>query len=210
VIDSCGVRFPVRPILFLLLLPACRDKSSGSASVPPASASAQAAASVKPVRTSWPIPSGPRFPILAGQGVGPIRFGATVATIERQMEAPCDLKTPEVCRYFARALEFELKDGVVARIRIHRMDRPAGQDAKGQPRTYGVFNGAIPPDVRFGMLPWALREALGTPARIEQVAGGGAIDTRERYFYPGMILELDRIENGQIVLGGIEVFKPGS
>src|SRR5262245_18834978 len=39
--------------------------------------------------SSWPMPSGLRLAILAGKGVGPIRFGATVATIERLMDLPC-------------------------------------------------------------------------------------------------------------------------
>jgi len=148
--------------------------------------------------------------ILAGQGVGPIRFGAAVATIERLMEAPCDLKTEKVCRYFGRAIEFELEQGAVVRMRIHRMDRPAGADASGTPRAYGVFNGAIPPDLRFGMLPWAIKEKLGGPARVEEVAGGGPSNTRERHHYAGMILDYDLMDNGQLVLGGVELFKPGA
>src|SRR3954468_24171393 len=49
------------------------------------------------------LPEGPQLAIQAGQGVGPIRIGATVATIERLMEAPCEVKTESVCRYIRRA-----------------------------------------------------------------------------------------------------------
>ena len=58
--------------------------------------------------------------IVAGQGVGAIRLGANLATVERLMEAPCDEKTPTLCRYVARAVEFRFGDsGKLERIVAH-------------------------------------------------------------------------------------------
>jgi hypothetical protein len=143
--------------------------------------------------------------ILPGQGVGPIRFGATIATIERLMEAPCEVKTDRLCRYLERAVEFELEDGKTRRIRVHRRGRFADRDPSDE---YGVFNGAIPPDLRFGMLPWAIQEHLGKPQRVEPVTAPNDWSTLERHFYPGMILEYDRLPNGNAVLGGV-ILEPG-
>ena len=74
--------------------------------------------------------------MLAGQGVGPIRIGATVATIQRHMALPCEVKDDKVCRYIARGVEFELKNGVTERVRVHRAGRAAGKDASGATREY--------------------------------------------------------------------------
>jgi len=205
-------------LILALSLPAC---SKGSQSATTASSSATATATVpaatptwvRPARSSWPVPIGPRFAVVSGVGVGPIRFGATVQTIERLMEAPCDFKTPEVCRYYKQAIDFELENGVVKRFHIHRFDRPAGNDASGKPRVYGTFNGGIPPDLQFGMLPWAIQEHLGKPARIEKAAGergaSGTYDNVEIHHYDGLILEYDRLGNNQPILGGMIVEKSG-
>lgn len=153
------------------------------------------------------FPKGPRFAILAGQGIGPVRFGATVATIERLMEHPCDVKTGSVCRYIDQAVEFFLKDGVVDEIYLHGLNRPAGNDAQGKPATYGVFNGAIPPDLMFGMLPFAIQEYLGKPARVEKLDESGPFRTSERHHYDGLVIEYDRHENGKLIVGGIKLEK---
>ena len=103
---------------------------------PPAASAERAtrALSREPARY---CPKAPSLAIQAGQGVGPIRIGATVATIERLMEAPCEVKTESVCRYIRRAVEFDLdKNGFTERIVVHRHDRPAGPDA--QRRTASV------------------------------------------------------------------------
>jgi hypothetical protein len=192
--------------LALPLLVACPASKSES----PAASDGAASASVRrapPARSSWPIPGGPRLAILAGQGIGPIRFGATVPTIERHMQAPCDVKTETVCRYFARAVEFELAGGVLNAIKIHRMDRPAGNDGSGKARRYGVFNGAIPPDLSFGMLPEAIQKVLGPPKRIEKVEQGGENRTRELHHYDGMILEFDNLQDDLLALGAVRLMK---
>jgi hypothetical protein len=156
--------------------------------------------------------------ILPGQGVGPIRFGATVETIERLMEAPCDVKTETVCRFVDRALEFTLANGALVEVLIHRRDRPAaplpGQSPQ-LPSTFGAYNGALPPDpdtgaklpVDFGMHRQAVEEALGKPQRIERVEANPN-GTVERLSYPGLVLELDEYPAArEPVVGGFRVIK---
>jgi len=197
--------------LSFVSLTACKSTpASTSGATPSASATAAASGSTAPkadVNRTLQLPVGPRLAILAGTGVGPIRFGATVATIERLMEAPCEIKTPDKCRYITRAIEFELKDGVVERMVIHRKDRPAGPDAQGKPQTYGFFNGGIPPYLGFGMVPAALQKELGPPISSEKIATPNDNDTVERDTYPGMVLEYDRYTNGNVILGGVILTK---
>lgn len=176
-------------------------------------ASAMAAlpsASAKPVYQLPPVPappSGPVLAMLAGEGIGSIRFGATVATIERHMQAPCDVKTESLCRYLARAVEFELRDGVLERIRVHRRGRAAGKDANGARLEYGFFNGAIPPDLRFGMLPKAIQEYLGQPLRAEKAETPNENNTVEIHHYKGLVVEYDLLPNGNPIMGGVVIAK---
>jgi hypothetical protein len=153
------------------------------------------------------LPSGPMLAMLAGQGVGSIRLGATIATIERHMQAPCDVKTETLCRYVARAVEFELENGVTRRIRVHRRGRSAGKDPSGAPLEYGFFNGAIPPDLRFGMLPTAIQEYLGQPKRAEKVETPNDFNTVERHYYEGLMVEYDLLPNGNPIMGGVVIAK---
>jgi hypothetical protein len=151
------------------------------------------------------MPSGPILAILAGQGVGPIRFGATQATVERLMERPCEVRNEKVCRYIGAAVEFFFDAaGKVDKIHVHRPGRPA-QDATGKMRPYGMFHGAIPPDLKMLMLPWAIQQYLGKPLRVEPVLDGGPSFTEQRHYYKGMIVEYDRLDNGNLVLGGVIV-----
>lgn len=195
---------------YFLTIFGCKSKPVSSLATASASAVASAAASAPTpaarARTIQ-VPVGPRFAILAGTGIGPIRFGATVATIERLMEAPCEVKTPDKCRYIVQAVEFELKDGVTDRIVIHRHERPAGPDAQGQPQVYGFFNGGIPPSLGFGMIPAALVKVLGQPTSVEKVTTANDFNTVERDTYPGMVLEYDRYTNGNLILGGVILTK---
>ena len=196
-------------VIALSVLACSKGTSSGGTASASATATAVGAGSAppSPIRSSWPIPGGPRLAVLAGQGVGPIRFGATVATIERHMQAPCDLKTDQICRYYARALEFGLKDGLLTAIRINRMDRPAGNDATGKQRVYGAFHGGIPPDLRMGMLPWAIQEYLGKPKKVEKLPGNPPNNTVELHHYDGMVLEYDKLGTNEPILGGILLAK---
>jgi len=216
------------PLLLLLTFaPSCRCGSDAPRANPAPSAKPSAAAlppappspftapygslGPQPQRPprNWALPSGPVLAILAGQGVGPIRIGATVATIERHMALPCDVKTKDVCRYLARGVEFQLENGVTKTILVSRAGRPAGKDAAGKDAEYGFFNGAIPPDLQLGMVPSAIQEHLGQPKRVERDpnAGAGAADRVEIHHYDGLRIEYDRIENGNLVVGGIAVFK---
>jgi len=207
---SGAAAWTVSILALVSLLVSCKDKSKAEAA---AGASAAVAASGPPPgpvasapgtpRRQWQVPSGPRFGIFAGQGIGPIRIGATVATIERHMEAPCELKTEDACRYVARAVEFILKDGVTSEIRIHRKDRVTTP----KPMAFGIFNGRFPQGAQFFMLPAAVHEMIGAPKKIEAVKEGGEWNTAEIHHYDGMRLEFDRMDNGNLVLGGVIIRK---
>ena len=197
-------------------LVACKGKASSGDAAPlvsaAVSASAEAVAAGSAATTPAPppaptstvqLPEGPVLAIDAGRGVGPIRLGATVATIERLMAAPCEVKTEQVCRYIVRAVEFELKNGVTDRITVHRHERLAGPDAHGVPQIYGFFNGGIPPGVGLGMLPSAVLKILGPPQSVQEVNTPNDNGTIRRETYPGMVLEFDKYKNGNVMLGAV-------
>jgi hypothetical protein len=144
---------------------------------------------------------GPAFPILPGEGIGPIRFGATKQTIERLMGAPCDEATETSCRYLTRAVDFKLEGGATTEIRISRKGREAKRAADGSIIEYGFFNGAFLPDLYFGMHPAALQEALGAPQKVEKISPMGPDGFSERHFYDGVTLEYDLWSSGKLVLG---------
>ncbi len=205
-------------LAILCALMSCKSREKGpptpSASAglraAPAVSSALAAPSapltVAPM-TSPQLPEGPVLAIDAGKGVGPIRIGANVSTIERLMGVPCEVKTADLCRFITRAVEFDLKNGVTDRIVVHRHDRPAGPDASGRPQSYGFFNGGIPPGVGLGMIPSAVVDLLGKPTSRETVTEANAFNTVERDTYPGMVLEYDTYTNGKVILGGVLIAK---
>ncbi|HYQ16590.1 MAG TPA: hypothetical protein VEQ58_12555 [Polyangiaceae bacterium] len=151
--------------------------------------------------------SGPAMAILPGQGIGPLRFGATKATIERLMGAPCDDATETMCRYVGRAVEFKLENGVATEIRISRKGREAKRATDGSIIEYGFFSGALLPDLYFGMLPSALQEQLGQPQKVEKISPVGADGFAERHTYDGMTLEYDQWSNGNLVLGAVILTK---
>jgi len=158
-------------------------------------------------RKKWAMPSGPVLAIEAGKGVGAIRIGATVGTIERLMEKPCEVLTDEICRYVSRGVDFHLLGGITNWIHVQRAGRPAGTDVTGQAVEFGFFNGAIPPDVRLGMVPKAVQEYVGPPERIESVPQPNPASIVARDYYPGMVVEYDRYTNGKIILGGVRIMK---
>jgi hypothetical protein len=175
--------------------------ASAAVSAPGAANTMAAASAAEANRPMWPVPVGPPMAILAGQGVGPIRFGATVATIERLMGAPCEFQEPDACRYVARGVEFSLKGGVVSEIHVHRR----GRTANPTPRTFGIFNGTTPEGLAFFMLPRAVDEFLGKPLRAETVPGPNPWNMVDVAYYKGIRIEFDRIENGNVVVGGMVV-----
>jgi hypothetical protein len=150
---------------------------------------------------------GAPLPILPGQGIGPIRIGATKETIERLMGAPCDDATEALCRYVARAVDFKLEGGVTSEIRISRKGREAKRAPDGSVVEYGFFNGAFLPDYYFGMTPEAMLEVLEKPERVEQVSPMGPDGLTERHFHDGVVLEYDRWSNGKLVLGAATITK---
>ncbi|HEX2671776.1 MAG TPA: hypothetical protein VHM25_12930 [Polyangiaceae bacterium] len=215
---SCSARLR---LVLALAVAASGCKSPAKTEPAPAASALSSVAAASPSTSSAPappappstvqMPEGPLLAIQAGQGVGPIRIGATVATIERLMAAPCEVKTESVCRYIRRAVEFDLdKNGVTERIVVHRHERPAGPDAKGEPQVYGFFNGNIPPGAALGMVPKAVLDLIGPPLRSERVTSANDYDTIDRDIYPnGMVLEYDEYKkSGRVMLGGVIITKP--
>lgn len=150
---------------------------------------------------------GPAFPILPGQGIGPLRFGANQKTIERLMGGPCTDVSETLCRYVDKAIELKLEGGGVKEMRLSRKGREAKRTPDGSIVEYGFFNGAILPDLYFGMQPGALQEVLGAPQKIEKITPVGADGFAERHVYDGMALEYDAWSNGKLVLGAVVLTK---
>ena len=151
------------------------------------------------------MPQGPMMAIIVGKGIGPIRFGATFATVERLMEKECTERSETRCGYPDRGVVLEFADGVVSAIDIFRGGR-LRPDAKGPDDVFGVFNGAIPPDIMPGMVPDAVQEALGSPERVEALKEPSPTNTIERHYYDGAILDYDLNPlNNRLMLGRIRL-----
>jgi hypothetical protein len=188
-------------------LSACKSKSESKPVAPPVASASAPVRLPPPARRRWALPAGPALEVLAAQGVGPIRIGATVATIERHMQLPCEVSTPEVCRYITRGVEFLLENGVVKTVHVHRAGRPAGKDSAGKDAEYGFFKGAIRPDLQLGMIPSAIQEYLGPPKQVESREVLGEALNVQVHRYDGLRIEYDRLANGNLVMGGIIVVK---
>ena len=164
-----------------------------------------------PKRITFDAPrTGPAYPILPGQGIGPIRFGANRQTIERLMGAPCEDASDTLCRYVGRGVDFKLEGGVTQEIRISRKGREAKRTPDGSIIEYGFFNGAIMPDLYFGMQPGAIQEYLGAPQKIEKIEPMGVDAFSERHVYDGVTFEYDAWSNGKLVLGAAILTKSES
>jgi hypothetical protein len=128
--------------------------------------------------------------------------------VERLMESPCEVKGDNFCRYVTRGVDFHFVAGVLQWIYVQRRGRPAGKSADGtKDLEFGFFKGLIPPDLRLGMRPEAIREYLGKPERVEKAPEPNPQNTVWIHHYPGMTLEYDRWANGNLILGGIRIFK---
>lgn len=151
------------------------------------------------------VPVGPGLPIQPGKGVGPIRFGASMATIERLIGEPCEEREGSkggrvVCRYSAQAVEFVLADGALEQVHVHGR----GRLVRDQPRLeFGIFNGGFVEGARLGMLRRGVVEFLGEARRVEPVEPPDRHSTVERHHYAGCVLEYKRSRAGQLVLDGV-------
>jgi hypothetical protein len=196
-----------------------KPTAAASASAPKASAS-QGAAGRSPAEDErnlppkapppWHIPVGISLPIVPGKGFGPIQFGARLDTVERLMAVPCEEKKQEapnvlVCRYSAQAVEFYLTDGVVTRMRAHRIGRLMRDEPKLE---FGIFNGRFVNGATFGMVMNAVQESLGKPTAVHKLDGANPYGTVEIHEYPNYSLEYDQLKPGQIVLGGVDLTRP--
>ncbi|MBN1610014.1 MAG: hypothetical protein JW940_25530 [Polyangiaceae bacterium] len=202
-------------VLFCSLAVCCKhdrtDAAATNRQTAPQPAPAATAPSPKPTATPRGLPPHIRLAIVPGQGMGPIRLGANVGTLERLMQQPCEEKTDSVCRFITKGVEYELKDGVTQAIQLHRPGRQVTAPGQHSPETYGVLNAAIAPNVTLGMLPKWVEKALGRPKKVEAVADGGVNRTVARHFYDGLVLEYDiNPKNGAEILAGIRIVKEAS
>ena len=185
--------------------------SASASAAPPPSAPAPAEPDNTPERLKVDriirMPSGPVLEIIPGQGLGAIRLGASVETIERLMAMPCEFKTERACRYVGRAVEFFLDDkGLTNEIRIHRVERPTTPEG----RTFGVFNGRMRVGVTLMMLPRGVQGLIGEPKKVETITEDNPFHTVEVATYDGMRIEYDRLTPEKVVVGGIVLTKSDS
>jgi hypothetical protein len=154
---------------------------------------------------------GPQLLIQPSKGIGPIRFGATADTIERLMETKptesVEADDSTVMRYQSHAVEFTLQDGALVKVYLHGNEREFTL-GKGLDVTnlYGIFNGSFFNGGKLGM--YAKYVDQGQPERVEKV-DPGRYPTLERHHYSNMVLEYDRLQNGNVVLAGVILTKPG-
>ena len=57
------------------------------------------------------------------------------------------------------------------------------------------------------MIPKAIQEHLGQPKRVERSDAAGVALNAEVHYYDGITVEYDRIENGNLVMGGVILHK---
>jgi hypothetical protein len=134
-----------------------------------------------------------------------VRFGATVATIERLMGSKCDEQTDTLCRYILAGIEFELTGGAVSGIVVYRHDRPV----EGSPgKVWGRTQCAIPPDITPRVVFSYVRSLLGKPLSSEEVKTENPNRTALKDTYPGLVLEYDHGEHtDDLIVGSIRVVK---
>jgi hypothetical protein len=181
----------------------CKKRSPPAPERPIASAAPVASVAPAPKLAGEQRPIGPRQLVVPGRGITAIRFGATVDTIERHMQAPCDMKTESRCLYVKHAMDFTLEKGVLVRAKVERRDRPV-PGVPGQ--VYGTFHGGMAPAVMLGLHRHIVHEEFGPPDRSEAVPAPLGLGLVQRDFYSGLTLEYDRIANGNLVLSALEVF----
>lgn len=185
----------------------CSSKETQPETKPSAEASPpQATAAPVPAKSPTPVylePIGPELIVAPGRGISAIRFGTNFETLARHMEGPCDVRTETRCVYIAQAVDFTMKDGVVVGMKIHRKDR----HVPGLPeRVFGIFKGMMPPSIQFGLHRHIVAEEIKMkPERVENISDGGVDGLVAREHYPGVIVEYDRLPNGNVVAASFEV-----
>lgn len=155
---------------------------------------------------SLPRPVGPELIVLPGQGLSALRFGATLPTVKRHLGRSCELQTEERCIFIHQAIELGLKDGVVSQIKVHRRGRPVPGDTEG--RTFGTFHGKLDPQILLGLHQHVVEQEYGAPTKKENFELQGSVGLVARHEYPGLLLEYDRIENGNTVLAAFAIIPP--
>lgn len=149
------------------------------------------------------LPIGPRLIVVPGKGAGAIRFGANFETVKRLMGAECDFETETRCGYVKQAIEFEMKEGVVARIKAYRRGREVAGATSEEQKYYGSFRGVVRPKLMLGLHRHVVIEEFGEPVSKSPLKGKeGQV---ERHEYDGIAFEYDKIENGNVVLSVIDV-----
>lgn len=188
--------------------PVAAPASPGAGGAPQKSARSRPIPPLAP--EPWHVPVGPTLLIEPGKGMGPIRFGAHLDTIERLIGEPCEEKRQDsphvlVCRYSAQAVEFTLTDGAFTSAHVHRLGRPFNKDPKPD---FGIFNGRFEGGAAIGMLMTGVQELLGKPKAVHQVKDPNPYKTIEIHDYDGFSLEYDRPDPDRVVLGGIILTAP--
>jgi hypothetical protein len=210
---DCGIALLVLGSLVACVSKGHRDSSKDQKQPGTTAASgAPSAAAESPKVVERRKPSGPAFPVEAGVGLGPIRFGSTVATVERHMQTKCEELTERVCRFITSGIELELTNGAVSGMVINRLNRPVLPVDGGKPgseeRRWGAFEGGIPPNVFMMMVPEAVIEQIGKPKKSEAVKEENPNWTVRRDYYDGMVLEYDKNRaNDRLMLGQVRIVK---
>ncbi len=179
----------------------------GGAANPSAAKPSAASASSAPHSTALPklgnrMPVGPRLVVQPGKGLSAIYFGATRATIERHMEAPCDIASETRCGYVDEAVEFTFEDGVLSKVEVQPRDRPVPEKPGA---FYGTFRGILPPRIALGLHEHIVVEEFGAPTSYEDLKLSAPTGPKGRAHYDGLVLEYERIANGNTVLTGMVI-----
>jgi len=214
-VESRGAPSPAAPAA-PAAAPAANAAAPAAAGSAAGGADAQGVARPRPIAPvapePWHVPVGITLLIQPGKGLGPIRFGARLETIERLIGEPCEQKRQDspqllVCRYSAQAVEFVLTDGALSSVHVHRLGRPFGTEPKPD---FGIFNGRFEGGASMGMLMSGVQELLGKPKAVHAVKEANRYGTIEVHDYAGFSLEYDRLDADRVVLGGAVLTAPGS
>jgi hypothetical protein len=217
--------FALGALVVTVALVGCRTKSredqsgtskeqatsaTGTGGSGPSAEAKKAAKSIEERMAAARAPVGPDLIVYPGKGVGAVRFGAYPSTIQRLLGAPCDYETETRCIHFDRALDLTLEDGVLAKIRVESPDHvPQGltekELGKNYGRTYGSFRGLLEPKIVFGLHKHIVEEEYGKPKKEQKIELQDTTGVVARAEYDHLVLEYERIENGNTILTAFEL-----